>query len=108
MRRNIIRRRLRAEVDSRKKVGMNQVAPNKRTIETSFQDLQSNTSLEKKQVAEFEDSLERLAEMAKGRVKLNEFTTKDREHLLDLFVNNEKTLLTIYEILFPKPSLKYT
>ena len=108
MRRNIIRRRLRAEVDSRKKVGLDKVAANKRTIETSFQDLQSNTSLEKKQVAEFEDSLERLAEMAKGRVKLNEFTTKDREHLLDLFVNNEKTLLTIYEILFPKPSLKYT
>jgi len=46
--------------------------------------------------------------MAKGRVKLNEFTTKDRENLLDLFVNNEKTLLSIYEVLFPKPSLKYT
>ena len=59
-------------------------------------------------MAEFEESLEKLAEMAKGRIKLNEFTTKDRENLLDLFVNNEKTLLTIYEVLFPKPSLKYT
>lgn len=28
--------------------------------------------------------------------------------MLDLFVNNEKTLLAIYDVLFPQPSLKYT
>ena len=39
--------------------------------------------------------------MAKGRVKINEFTSKDRGNLLDLFVNNERTLLKVYEILFP-------
>ena len=44
--------------------------------------------------------------MAKGRVKFDEFTKNDRDHLLDLFVNNEKTLLQIYEILFPKTSFK--
>lgn len=71
MRRNIIRRRLRAEVDARKKVG---VPKAKKTIETTFGE-QSNKSFENKQVAEFEESLEKLAEMAKGRVKLNEFTT---------------------------------
>ena len=40
--------------------------------------------------------------MAKGRVKFEEFTGQDRSHLLDLFVNNEKTLLKVYEVLFPK------
>lgn len=46
-------------------------------------------------------SLLKLAQLAKNRVKINEFTSKDRGNLLDLFVNNERTLLKIYEILFP-------
>jgi hypothetical protein len=46
-------------------------------------------------------SLLKLAQLAKNRVKINEFTSKDRANLLDLFVNNERTLLKIYEILFP-------
>lgn len=107
MRRNIIRRRLRAEIDARKKVGGKNAIKQIQTIQQSATSL-NTSSFENKQVAEFEESLEKLAEMAKGRVKLNEFTTKDRENLLDLFVNNEKTLLSIYEVLFPKPSLKYT
>jgi hypothetical protein len=43
----------------------------------------------------------KLAQLAKNRVKISEFTSKDRNNLLDLFVNNERTLLKIYEILFP-------
>ena len=43
----------------------------------------------------------KLAQLAKNRVKLTDFTSKDKSNLLDLFVNNEKTLLKIYEILFP-------
>ena len=43
----------------------------------------------------------KLAQLAKNRVKINEFTSMDRNNLLDLFVNNERTLLKIYEILFP-------
>lgn len=43
----------------------------------------------------------RLAQLAKNRVKLDDFLAKDKYHLLDLFVNNEKTLLKIYEALFP-------
>ena len=39
--------------------------------------------------------------MAKSRVRLVDFTAKDKYHLLDLFVNNEKTLLKVYEALFP-------
>ena len=50
--------------------------------------------------ADFEDTLGKLAELAKGRVKFDEFTQIDRNNLLDLFVNNERTLLKIYEILF--------
>ena len=50
--------------------------------------------------AEFEEILSKLAELAKGRVKFEEFTQIDRNNLLDLFVNNERTLLKIYEILF--------
>ena len=44
--------------------------------------------------------------MAKGRVKFDEFTQVDRNNLLDLFVNNERTLLKIYEVLFAKPSFQ--
>lgn len=43
----------------------------------------------------------RLAQLAKNRVKLVDFTNKDKFHILDLFVNNEKTLLKVYEALFP-------
>lgn len=50
---------------------------------------------------EFEESLLRLAQLAKNKVKLSDFTVRDKCNLLDLFVNNEKTLLKIYEALFP-------
>ncbi len=53
---------------------------------------------------QFEETLGKLAEMAKGRVKFEEFTQVDRNNLLDLFVNNERTLLKIYELLFSQPS----
>ena len=39
--------------------------------------------------------------MAKGKIKFGDFTPRDKCNLLDLFVNNEKTLLKIYEALFP-------
>ena len=55
---------------------------------------------------EFEETLSKLAELAKGRVKFDEFTQVDRNNLLDLFVNNERTLLKIYEILFSKSNFK--
>ena len=50
--------------------------------------------------------MSKLAELAKGRVKFEEFTQIDRNNLLDLFVNNERTLLKIYEILFSQPNFK--
>jgi hypothetical protein len=40
--------------------------------------------------------------MAKNRVKIEEFTALDRTNLLEIFVNSEKTLLSINEILFSK------
>ena len=43
----------------------------------------------------------RLAQLAKGRVRMIDFTNKDKYNLLDLFVNNEQTLLKMYEALFP-------
>jgi hypothetical protein len=49
----------------------------------------------------------KLADMAKGRVKVDEFTVKDRNTMLDLFVNNEKVLLKIHESLFPKPMINF-
>lgn len=82
VRRNVIKRRLKAEIIGKKKIG-------------KFDE----NSEEAKQ---FEESLLKLANLAKERVKLSEFTAHDRNNLLDLFVNNERTLLRIYEILFPK------
>lgn len=50
---------------------------------------------------DFEESLIKLATLAKNKVKVADFSSKDRFNLLDLFVNNEKTLIKIYEALFP-------
>jgi len=82
VRRNVIKRRLKAEIIGKKKIG--------KFYENS------------EEAKEFEESLLKLANLAKERVKLSEFTAHDRNNLLDLFVNNERTLLRIYEILFPK------
>jgi len=76
-----MRRRLKNEIYNKKK----------------FQQIDKNTQ----EAKEFEQSLLKLAQLAKNRVKLGDFTSKDKSNLLDLFVNNEKTLLKIYEILFP-------
>lgn len=82
VRRNVIKRRLKAEIIGKKKIG--------KFDENSVE------------ARDFEDSLLKLANLAKDRVKFTEFTSQDRNNLLDLFVNNEKTLLKMYEILFPR------
>ena len=58
------------------------------------------------QQIEFEETLNKLADLAKGRVKFEEFTSVDSVRLLDLFVNNEATLLKMYELIFPQQSFK--
>lgn len=50
---------------------------------------------------EFEESLTKLAAFAKGRIRYEDFSSKDKFNILDLFVNNQKTLIKIYEALFP-------
>ena len=82
VRRNVIKRRLKAEIIGKKKIG-------------KFDEHSDEAQ-------EFEESLLKLANLAKDRVKFSEFTSQDRNNLLDLFVNNEKTLLKVYEILFPR------
>jgi hypothetical protein len=76
-----MKRRLKNEIYNRKK----------------FQAFEKNSN----EAKEFEDSLLKLAHLAKSRVKLEDFSAKDKNHLLDLFVNNERTLLVVYEALFP-------
>ena len=67
------------------------------TIKKKFQQVDRNSD----EAREFEESLLKLAQLAKSRAKLTDFTVRDKCNLLDLFVNNEKTLLKIYEALFP-------
>ena len=43
----------------------------------------------------------RVVQFTKKKVKIEDFTQHDKLNLLDLFVNNEKTLIKIYEALFP-------
>ena len=50
---------------------------------------------------EFEQTLMRVVQFTKRKVKIEDFTQHDKFNLLDLFVNNEKTLIKIYEALFP-------
>ena len=108
MRKEIIRRRLKAEVSARKKMGSGSQAL--ATIQQSASTMGKSASQMSTQSLgpnqEFEETLNKLAEMAKGRVKFDEFTQVDRNNLLDLFVNNERTLLKIYEVLFAKPSFQ--
>ena len=81
VRKDIMKRRLKNEIYNRKK----------------FQPLDPKTE----EAKEFEESLLKLAQLAKNRVREVDFTIKDKCNLLDLFVNNEKTLLKMYEALFP-------
>eukprot|EP00347_Sterkiella_histriomuscorum_P023615 403333985 len=81
VRKDIMKRRLKNEIYNKKK----------------FQQIEKNSE----EAREFEESLLRLASLAKNRIKITDFTVRDKCNLLDLFVNNEKTLLKIYEALFP-------
>jgi hypothetical protein len=81
VRKDIMKRRLKNEIYNKK------------------QSQQLDPKMEEAKV--FEESLLKLAQLAMNRMHLVDFTTKDRCNLLDLFVNNEKTLLKIYEALFP-------
>jgi len=81
VRKDIMKRRLKNEIYNKKK----------------FQQIEKNSE----EAREFEESLLKLASLAKNRIKLADFTVRDKCNLLDLFVNNEKTLLKIYEALFP-------
>ena len=73
VRKEIMKRRLKNEIYNRKK----------------FQKLDKSSE----EAKEFEESLLKLAQLAKNRVKVSDFTSKDKAHILDLFVNNERTLL---------------
>lgn len=77
VRRDIMKRRLKTEIQSKKR----------------FKPIDQDTE----EAKEFEESLLKLAQLAKDKIKISEFTPSDRCNLLDLFVNNEKTLLKIYE-----------
>lgn len=83
VRREVMRRRFRAEVANRK---------------TSAKGIVSDD-----EAREFEESLFKLGQLQRKKVKAEDFSGKDRFVILDLFVNNEKTLLKIYEALFQKP-----
>jgi len=84
VRKEILKRRLKNELITRKKEGK---------LSLTGEDEQASK--------EFEESLTKLAAFAKGRIKYEDFTSKDRFNILDLFVNNQKTLIKIYEALFP-------
>lgn len=81
VRKDIMKRRLKNEITARGK--------------------KSTAAQEEENSKEFEDSLMKLASFAKGRIKYEDFNSKDKFNILDLFVNNEKTLVKIYEALFP-------
>lgn len=89
MRKEIMKRRIKTEIAHTRNKPIN---PYNTVKETS---------------SEFESTLVKLADMAKGRVKHEEFTQKDRNTVLDLFVNNEKVLMKIHEALFPKPMINF-
>lgn len=46
-------------------------------------------------------TLGKMAELSRDKVKINEFTDGDRQNLLDIFVNNHKTLIKMCDLMFP-------
>ena len=110
MRKEIIRRRLKAEVTARKKisgsVALATINQSSNSLQKSMSHLSDGSGLDAEGTHEFEETLSKLADLAKGRVKFEEFTQADRHNLLDLFVNNERTLLKIYEVLFSNTNFK--
>lgn len=93
-----MKRRLKTEMLTRKQL-TGQKKPGARTgsvgVQANFEDPEEEAS------KEFEESLMKLASFSKNRIKYEDFTAKDKFNILDLFVNNEKTLVKIYEALFP-------
>ncbi len=89
VRKQIIKRRIQNEVSVRKGSKSTLV---KGEVFSSAEDQASK---------DFEESLMKLASFAKNRIRFEDFSAKDKFNLLDLFVNNEKTLVKIYEALFP-------
>jgi hypothetical protein len=49
---------------------------------------------------EFDDSLRKLALLAKKKVQISDFTNADKANLIELLVSDEKCLMKIYEVLF--------
>lgn len=82
----------------------------KRRLKTEIQNKKRFKPIDKdsEEAKEFEESLLKLAQLAKNKIKISEFTPIDRCNLLDLFVNNEKTLLKIYEACFPHRTNNFT
>ena len=82
----------------------------KRRLKTEIQNKKEFKPIDKdsEEAKEFEESLLKLAQLAKNKIKTTEFTPIDRCNLLDLFVNNEKTLLKIYEACFPHRTNNFT
>lgn len=82
----------------------------KRRLKTEIQNKKKFKPIDKdsEEAKEFEESLLKLAQLAKNKIKISEFTPIDRCNLLDLFVNNEKTLLKIYEACFPHRTNNFT
>ena len=74
VRKEIIRRRLKAEVVARKKVGQGSVTTVMNSQSKLLSQSMSQTSDGEETQREFEDTLTKLAEVAKNRVKYEEFS----------------------------------
>lgn len=79
VRKNIVRRRLKNEFGKNRRVNLPRI---------------------NEEELEFDLTISKLADLAKGRVKFEEFTSSDRNHLIELFVNNEQVLLSAYASIF--------
>ena len=63
--------------------------------------IEQRLDMDSEEAREFEESILKLVNFAKGRVKYEEFSNADKFHLMELFVTNETTLIHIFSSLFP-------
>ena len=106
VRKEVLKRKVRAELRGiRKYIPSQQKEAMKESLkESAKREIQMDKAANNDK--EFEDSLLKLKMYAREKIKYSDFTLQDRYNILDMFVNNENTLIAVYEALFPDKKKK--
>ena len=105
VKKNIMKRRVKQEVKyNNKNRSLRGVEKSYLSEDNSYIPTHNQTTSRENQTDEeacFEETILKLVEFAKTKVKYEDFSSMDKQNLIDLFVNNETTYSYIYKSMFP-------